>query len=109
MNESGSSPVEDVYAVTARKGDKVFIPAYYGHVTINQGPDELKMSNWVANNFQSDYSLILEKQGACYFAVSQESKIKWIKNANYGKVPEIRFEEPNKNIPSNLKKALVGE
>lgn len=102
--ENGFRAIEDVYAVEGKKGDKVFVPPHYGHVTINPGPDDLKMSNWVADNFKSDYSLFLKKQGAAYYY----TKTGWIKNKNYGKVPEIRFEEPNKNIPKDLKRALCG-
>ena len=109
MQKIENDQVKDVYAVQAKKGDKVFIPAYYGHVTINPGPEDLKMSNWVADEFQSDYSLIIAKQGACYYALNDNGRLKWVKNKNYGQAPALRFEQVNKNIPQNLKQALVGE
>ncbi len=116
-DEKTSRQVEDVYAVEVKSGDKVFIPAHYGHVTINPGPEDLKMANWVSDAFKSDYSLYLEKQGACYYCIKgnrppslcKSEGVNWIKNENYGKVPELRFEKPNKNIPEDLKKALMGE
>lgn len=107
--ENSSLKVKDVYAVKAKKGEKVFIPALYGHVTINPGPSDLKMANWVADNFKSDYSLFVEKQGACYYALKNDGSIKWLKNEKYGKVPKLRFEKPNKNIPKDLKKTLMGK
>ncbi len=100
-----SHSIEDVYAIEAGKGDKVFIPPGYGHVTINPGPEDLKLANWVSDSFKSDYSLFLEKQGACYLY----TKAGWIKNENYVRISELRFEPPNKNIPQDLKKALMGE
>ncbi len=111
MQRIEDGQVKDVYAVEAKKGNKVFIPAYYGHVTINPGPNDLKMNNWVADEFQSDYSLILAKQGACYYAINDNGNIRWVKNKKYGEVPGLRFEKPNKNIPdtNNLKQALFGE
>ncbi len=90
MQKIDNGKVVDVYAIKAKKDDKVFIPAHYGHVTINPGPEDLKMSNWVADGF--------ENQG----------KLEWIKNEKYGELPELRFEEPNQSIPKNLTPALLG-
>ena len=92
---SNSSVIQDVYAVKAKKGDKVFIPPYYGHITINPGAEDLKISNWVSDKFQSDYSLFIKNQGACYYF----TKRGWIKNKHYSQTPKLRFEKPNQNIP----------
>ncbi len=110
MQKEKENKLENVYAVQTKKGDQVFIPAHYGHVTINPGPVDLKMSNWVVDGFQSDYSLFLAQQGACYYALQKDGRIKWLKNENYGSVPELKFEQANQNIPlaQDLKKALGG-
>lgn len=90
--------IEDVYAVHAKKGDIVIIPSNYGHITINPSLQELKMANWVSKNCISDYSLYEKYQGACYYY----TKNGWIKNKNYHTLPELRFEEPTKQLPNDL-------
>lgn len=91
--------IKDVYAIKAKPKDKVFIPSGYGHVTINPGPEKLKIANWVSDQFESDYSLFLEKGGACYFLLKEAG---WLKNNNYSAIPPLRFEKPNQNIPKDL-------
>jgi len=117
MQKCKGNLVEDVYAVKAKKGDVVIIPSGYAHVSINPSKKDLKMANWVSEDCKSDYRMFEKKQGACYFAIAQKSKIKkeqvphkreqkskikWIKNKNYKDVPELRFEKPLKSMPKNL-------
>lgn len=96
--QKGADDVKDVYAVKAKAGESVVIPVGYGHVTINPGSGTLKLSNWVSPECVSDYKSIADKKGACYFYTTKG----WIKNDNYKKVPEMRFEEPLKEVPQNL-------
>lgn len=96
--QKGTDEIEDVYAVKAKAGESVVIPEGYGHVTINPGEETLELSNWVSPSCSSDYKSIQEKNGACYFYTVKG----WIKNENYKNVPEIRFEEPLKELPQNL-------
>jgi glucose-6-phosphate isomerase len=96
-NESGE--IEDVYAVEAKKGDFVIMPAFYGHVTINPSKkQDLKMANWISPKCKSDYSDYEELKGACYYY----TKNGWIKNDNYKNLPPLRFENPLKSMPINL-------
>ncbi len=102
--------IDDVYAVTAKKGDSIIIPQGYGHITINPSEtEELKMANWLSDNCKSDYSPFVKMQGACYYYVKNGpasakgfGEAQWIKNENYKLVPELRFEKPSKSIPQNL-------
>lgn len=98
MQKRDNNKVEDVYAVKAKKGDVVVIPSHYGHVTINPSDKELKMANWISKECKSNYEPFLEKQGACYYYIKQG----WVKNNRYDKVPELRFEQPLKELPNNL-------
>lgn len=98
IQKRNGSDIEDAYAVKAKKGDVAVIPPYYAHVTINPTNQELKMANWVSENCKSDYIPILDKQGACYFYTTNG----WIKNKNYTKIPELRFEEPQRSLPKDL-------
>lgn len=91
--------IKDVFAVHGKKGDVIVIPAGYGHVTINPGPNQLKTANWIAENDKGDFSLFERNQGACYYYISPGN---WIKNEHYKNVPPLRFEEPLKEVPTDL-------
>lgn len=91
--------IEDVYAVKCQKGDVVVIPSDYGHTTINSSlTEKLKMANWISAECKSDYSLFEKLKGACYYYTTDG----WVKNENYKSIPELRFEEPLKEVPKDL-------
>jgi len=90
--ERGTEKITDVMVVKAKEGDKVIIPPNYGHVTINPSETTLKMANWVARAFSSIYEPIRVKGGAAYFELTNGE---FIKNENYGAVPDIRFLKPD--------------
>lgn len=103
-NEGGDE-IEDVVAVKAKKGDVLVIPSDYGHITINPSQtQELKMANWIFCDCKSDYSLFEKLQGGCYYY----TKGGWVKNENYTSVPELRFEEPVKEVPTDLEFLKIG-
>ncbi len=90
--------VSDVYAIYANKGDVAVIPPGSGHITINPGEGELVMANWVSPEFSSDYGPIIEKEGGCYFYTKEG----WVRNENYENSPELRFEDPRREIPDDV-------
>ncbi len=91
--------IEDVYAVKASKGDVVIIPPNYGHITINpSATQQLTMANWVASACKSDYAPFEKLVGGSWLYTTEG----WVKNTNYKNVPELRFEEPVKEVPKNL-------
>jgi len=91
--------IEDIYAVKVNAGECAIMPPYYGHVTINPSKtQDLKMANWISDKCTSDYAPYVEKQGACYYYL----KNGWVKNENYKSVPELRFEQPLKELPKDL-------
>jgi glucose-6-phosphate isomerase len=98
MQKEKGEIVKDVYAVKAERGNAVVIPPYYAHITINPSKKDLKMANWLSEEAKSDYRPIQKMGGACYYY----TKIGWIKNKNYKKVPKLRFEKPLKSMPKNL-------
>ncbi len=110
MQKTKNKKVEDVFFVPAKKGDIVIIPKNYGHVTINPTKKILKMANWINKKCQSNYTLFEKMGGACYFALSENSKIKWVKNKKYLKAPKLKRKKPIKLRPvlSQLK-SLLGE
>jgi len=90
MKKAKGSEIVDVVAIKANERDIVVIPPNYGHVTINPTNEDLITANWVCRDFQSIYSPYTEKRGACYYYINGE----WVKNSNYGKIPELRFATP---------------
>lgn len=92
LQKTENSTVTDVIFVEAKEGDKVIVPPNYGHVTINPSNKELKMANWVSNQFSSIYEPYRECKGAAYFELT-DGRI--IKNENYENLPEIRHLKPS--------------
>lgn len=83
--------VEEVVFVYAETGDKVFVPANYGHITINPGNETLIICNLVENRFHSDYTPIQEKHGAAYYCIKEGDGETFIPNPNYKNIviPQI--------------------
>jgi glucose-6-phosphate isomerase, archaeal len=96
INDKGE--LEDLYAVETKEKESVIIPSGYGHITINPGKKELKMSNWVCKDFKSEYEEIENKKGGAYYYTENG----WIENKNYEKLPKLKFKKPTKSIPSDL-------
>ena len=90
--------VEDVYAVETKETEVVIIPPDYAHFTINPSSEELKIGNWICEKCENNYEKIQKMRGACYYF----TKLGWIKNKNYKKVPDLRFEKPLTSLPKNL-------
>jgi len=79
-----NNEVEEIIAIEAKTGDKVYIPPNYGHVTINPGDNFLIVASLAATNIDSSPEPFMEKLGAAYFYVETESgKDDWIKNPEY--------------------------
>lgn len=84
--------VEEVFVVTAKKGDKVYVEPNLGHVTINPGSEPLVMANLVADNFKSDYAPIEHKKGAAFFYIKNNlGEYEWVPNPNYKNAPSLRL------------------
>ncbi|MDF2954612.1 MAG: Oxalate decarboxylase/archaeal phosphoglucose isomerase [Candidatus Alkanophagales archaeon MCA70_species_2] len=83
--------ISDVVVVKAKSGNKMVVPPNYGHVTINPAKKTLKMANLVFKNFSSIYEPYREKGGAAYFELTDGD---FVRNENYGELPELRFLEP---------------
>jgi len=84
--------VEEVFIVTAKKGDKVYVEPNLGHVTINPGSEPLVMANLVADNFKSDYAPIEHKKGAAFFYIKNNlGEYEWVPNPNYKNAPSLRL------------------
>jgi len=98
FQDSCGDEIKNVYAVKAKKNDKVIVMPNYEHLMINASEKELKTANWVCRNFASNiYKPFRKKHGFCYFALKNDSQeINWVKNKNYTLIPDLEFLEPNK-------------
>lgn len=97
-NKKDIKVIEDVVAIKAKSKDSVIISAEYAIIMINPSDQILKTANWVSEKNENIYEELKAMQGACYFYTIDG----WVKNKNYKKVPELRFEEPKKSMPKNL-------
>lgn len=98
LQKQKGGEVEDVFAIRAKSGESIIVPPGYGHVTINPSKSELKIANWVSKECKSNYEIFEKMKGACYYYTVSG----WIKNKNYGKIPQLHFEKPLKSVPKNL-------
>ena len=62
--------LRDAVVIRAKQGDLVLIPPGYGHITVNPGPSDLVMANFVSTRFQSEYQLYEVNRGGVYYACS---------------------------------------
>lgn len=82
--------VKDAHFVKADKGDWVFSPKGFGHVTINPTKRPLKIGTLIDPNCQGSYKEIEKLGGACYYYTIKG----WLPNKNYPKAPKLREEKP---------------
>lgn len=90
--------VSMVIAMEATTGDKIIYPPNYGHTIVNIGNDALVTSNWVADNFDSEYKPVADMQGMSYYVVKSEDKpFEFVKNEKYTDTPQIRVLKASEN------------
>ncbi|MBU0532753.1 glucose-6-phosphate isomerase [Candidatus Micrarchaeota archaeon] len=70
----------DVVLIDAKEKDILIIPPGYGHVSINNGTEDLVLSNLVYDKFSSIYDSHNENKGAAYYYL-RDGEIK--QNTNY--------------------------
>lgn len=89
-----------VYAINAKKTDKVIIPPNYEHIMINATENEAKTCNWIYELGNNIYETIKQKKGLAYYLIKNNQ---WIKNPNYTDIPELEIIEPNKDFSKPIK------
>lgn len=106
LQERGAAAeVKDLIVLKCKKGDKILVPPNYGHIIINPANKILKTANWISSKFSPLYEEIEKMNGFCYFALKKNSRINWVKNKKYKKVPRIRLKKsvipPKFQIPAS--------
>jgi glucose-6-phosphate isomerase len=108
LQDSDDKEIKDIFAVHAKKGDKIIVLPKYEHLIINPTEKELKTCNWICRTFASNiYKPFRARHGFSYYALkdsSTELGTRWIKNENYESIPDLRFEEPNNFYGFDLNK-----
>jgi len=90
--------INKIEVIKAKKGDWVIMRPNCEHLTINPTKKTLVMANWLSKKCKSNYSLFEKYHGAGYYY----TKLGWIKNKNYAKIPKPRFKKPLKKKPKTL-------
>ncbi len=102
LQKTEKDTVKELYAIKAKKGDKIIIPPGFDHIIINLSAKKIKTANWIYRDFGPNlYQAIKKKGGFCYFALKnkeKKSKIEWVKNKQYHNVPKIKFIKPNQQL-----------
>jgi len=86
--------IEEAYLIEVNAGEKVVMPPHFGHITINPLPSPLVMSNWVCDDFNSQYESYQKHQGGAFYI----TKTKIIKNKHYQKLSKLIRVKP-KELP----------
>jgi len=89
------SVIENVLLVEVNAGEKAIMPSDYGHITINIDPEPLVMSNWVSNDFQSDYSEYKNLNGGAYYLLKDDNTYQTKKNSRYLSIADIKIVKPH--------------
>ncbi|MFW9873826.1 MAG: glucose-6-phosphate isomerase family protein, partial [Candidatus Thorarchaeota archaeon] len=79
--------IVDVIVSEAKAGEIAIIPPGYGHVTINNSDQTLKMANWVCDIFSSCYEPVKRYSGAAYYLLEDG----FVRNESYADVPDVRY------------------
>ncbi len=82
--------VEDFVYLRGRPGDVIIIPPWYGHVTVNPGPEPLLMGNLIYRLVKSDYEPFRKYRGAAFYYTLNG----FVRNENYEGNVEPREVEP---------------
>ena len=73
------------------KTDNFVVLEAGGHVTFNPSKTRpLILLNLVYSKFKSIYDPIIQMKGAPYYYISADGELKFVKNSNYSKIPEIK-------------------
>jgi len=96
MQEGGEvdGETKDFAIADFEPGDILVIPPFYGHATVNPGPEPLVMANWVAREFSSSYEPIRARKGMAYYNVEYKGQSIFMPNDSYREHPKPRLVKP---------------
>jgi glucose-6-phosphate isomerase len=80
MQKKNKTGTVDVMMVKAKEGEVVLLPPGFGHVTVNDGDEQLILSNLVYDRFEAMYDEYDENKGAAFY-ILKDGEIE--QNGNY--------------------------
>ncbi len=89
-NEEDDGDIEKVMLINARPGDKVLVYPGFGHIIINPEDSYLIMSNLVVRDVAPESSLLLQRQGGCYYELSGDEGPVFLQNSRYNRLPSLK-------------------
>lgn len=96
-----------VFVVRAKAGDKLIVPANFGHVTTNVGRGPLVMDNVVEAHFKSDYAPYKARKGAAVY-VTEKGLQRNPKYPEAGEAVEVGAPLFNRMVSEKLAAQLQG-
>ncbi len=106
--DQNNNPIDDeietFYAISVKKGDRIFIPSGMGHLVVNIGKEWLVTSDDSPVNFEevdpvslpghADYEAVKKMKGFAYYVIEENGKVAFVKNPNYKTSPEPQLLTP---------------
>lgn len=93
--------VEEFKAIPVKVGDKLFIPASYGHLVVNTGSGFLVTADDSPVNFEdvdpaslpghADYGMVKQMRGFAFYVVEENGKPALVKNKRYLEIRKTEF------------------
>lgn len=95
--------ITDVVDLIVHEGEHVFIPSFYGHVTVNVTDKPLVMANILFKNFVSNYLPYRNSRGAAlYVKKGKDNDILLETNPSYANLPKHRLATYVDFVPAEL-------
>ena len=89
LQKRDKDAVVDVALVEANQGEKMLVPLGYGHLLINPTEKTMVTGNLVSTECVQDNEFFRRMRGGAYYELKER---RFVKNRNYGEVPELRIE-----------------
>lgn len=89
--------VSDIIIARVQKGQSIIIPPNYGHCSINVSDEPLVFSNLAYISCKVIYEPVSYYHGMGIYVEKQGSRLNFVKNSNYKKLPSPRYVEVKEN------------
>lgn len=84
MQESCKDNPGRCFAVTAKAGDVVIVPPYWGHQTVNADIHHpMVFGAWCVRDYGFDYDDVRAHHGLAYYPIVKDGVVRWQKNDHY--------------------------
>lgn len=106
--------LEEVYLISAERGDKMVLPPGFGHISINPTDDILVLANWQPWKNQGLYDAYEKHNGGAYYVVESQrigqkgksTTESFVPNLHYNSLPKLNLVKPRDLPQYNLVRAI---